>query len=114
MRKFSSFVWKRCEVWLGLQLVHHSSAKSHFLGFGHSGGRKKGKKFWSTLWVLVLWVIWKHRNKIIFDNKMCDVGELFDTIQVKSWAVVRAIYNNAYFSFSDWCLEPRLCMNMIT
>jgi len=49
--------------------------------------------------ILVIWYIWKHRNSIIFDNRVCDVGEVFNKIQVKSWAVVKGKYNNVYFPY---------------
>ena len=54
-----------------------------------------------TIWMIIVWHIWKLRNDIIFNNKVFDSQELFCAIQVKSWAVVREKYKNATFSYSD-------------
>jgi len=74
-----------CENWLNVLLVHHFSAKDHFLGFVQTRGSKKGKKVRSTLCVLVMaYLKVPNRNNIVFNNEMSDVEEVFNLIQDKS------------------------------
>jgi len=45
---------------------------------------KNGFSVGNTVWMIIVWHIWKLMNDIIFNNKVFDSQELFSTIQVKS------------------------------
>jgi len=70
-----------CEIWLGVQFVHHNMPKQHFLGFTLVGLDKRGRCVWKMLWMTVIWYTWKHRNEIIFKNRKCVVIQVFTLIQ---------------------------------
>ncbi|AES95629.1 hypothetical protein MTR_5g027610 [Medicago truncatula] len=47
--------------------------------------RKLRQGFW-LIWHATLWVIWKVRNEIIFNNGTFDVEEVVENIKVLSWS----------------------------
>jgi len=77
-------IWKMCETWLGVQLVHKNMPKQHFLGFTLAGMDKRERCVWRMLWMIVIWYTWKHMNEIIFKNRKCDVIGVCTSIQLKT------------------------------
>jgi hypothetical protein len=37
------------------------------------------------IWNTIIWVLWRHRNKIIFENGIRDLMGVVDEIKVASW-----------------------------
>jgi len=103
-------IWKLCDSWIGVSLVHHNRAKDHFLGFDMLGLNSKENCVWRTVWVAILWGIWIHRNNYIFRNSKIDSEEVFTLVQIKSWAWITSKYPKAFFSYSDWYLSPITCL----
>jgi len=56
-------------------------SEEHFLGFDMLGCNRKGNYFWSVVWLAVVWIIWSHRNNILFRNRQPDVEEVFALVQ---------------------------------
>jgi len=54
--------------------------------------------------------LWKHRNKRVFKSGRIDPFEIFTLSQLKAWSWVVSKARDVCFSFSDWCLEPIVCM----
>jgi len=106
-------LWNRCGGWLGVQFVHHYSVKEHFLRFCAFGMGKSGTGVWRVLWLTIVWSIWKLRNNIAFKNMVCDIVEVFFTIQTKTWAVIRVKFKNSFFSYSNWVIAPLECIKML-
>jgi len=65
--KVSIKFWNMCFSWLGINLVSHNELINHFEQFSCICFNKEGNKLWKSLWVSVIWFIWKHRNKVIFN-----------------------------------------------
>ena len=57
--------------------------------------------------------IWSHRNKVIFSGGVVDHLEIFSLAQLKVWSWVTSKNHTAQFSFSEWCLAPLPCLNMM-
>ena len=111
---FAKQVWCFCYRWLGVLVVSHFEPKNNFDQFRMSPASETVNSVWNTIWVGVVSEIWNHRNNIIFKRGVADVSEVFSLVQVKVWSWVSLNFRSASFSFSDWCLEPMLCMRLIT
>jgi len=94
--------------------VSQNELINHFEQFSCICFNKEGNRLWKSLWVLVIWCIWKHRNKVIFNQAKIDVEEIVTLAQVQSWAWMKHKVKNVKFSFSDWILSPLACINMAT
>ena len=111
---FARRVWCLCYRWLGVLFVSHNEPKINFVQFRMSFSSKMVNMVWNTIWVGVVSEIWKHRNNIYFKSGVADVSEVFALVQVKVWAWVSTNFRLVLFSFSDWCLEPLVCMRLVT
>jgi len=68
---------------------------------------------YGSIWMTVVGKIWKHRNKSIFRNNRIDHVEVFTVMQLKVWSWITSMVVVASFSYSDWCVDPLVCMKSI-
>jgi len=55
-------------VWVGKNFVHCDNATQHF----------EQMTLWTwIMWIVIIWEIWNHKNKIIFNNGVVDPIEIF-------------------------------------
>ena len=110
---FAQRVWCLCYRWLGVLFVSNIEPKINFDQFRMSLSSETVNIVWNTIWVGVVSEIWNHRNNIIFKRGVVDASEVFALVQVKVWSWVSTNFRPASFSFSDWCLEPMVCMRLV-
>jgi len=112
--KFARRVWSLRHRWLGVLVVSHIEPKSNFDQFRMSLASETVNIVWNTIWVGVVSELWNHRNNLIFKRGVADASEVFSLVQVKVWLWVSLNFRSALFSFSDWCLEPLVCMRLFS
>ena len=110
----SSKVWNKCFSWMGISSVNHNELNYHFEQFSCICFNQDGNRLWKSLWVSIVWSIWKHRNRVIFNQAKVDAEEIFTMTQVQSWVWMKHKEKKVKFSFSDWILSPLTCVNMVT
>jgi len=110
---FAWRVWNLCCAWLGVQSVFHNVPLLNFSQFRLSNVSVSVNEVWGVIWIVVVNEIWKHRNKVIFRGGVIDVVEVFALVQLKAWAWVTSKLWDAIFSFSNWCVDPLVCMKMM-
>ena len=64
----------------------------HFECWSKEVSTKKLRQGFWLIWHASLWVIWKARNDIIFNNGTFDVEEVVENIKVLSWSVREVFY----------------------
>jgi hypothetical protein len=57
-----------------------------------------------------VWMIWKFRNGILFDNNRGTVAELVESVKVASWKWWLARSKKGSCLFYEWRAEPGICM----
>jgi len=65
--------------------MNHNELIYHFEQFSYICFNQEGNRLWKSLWVSVVWSIWKHRNRVIFNQAKIDAEEIFKLAQVQSW-----------------------------
>jgi len=58
----------------------------HFSQFKYLGLHTKCSNVWDCMCMDIIWVIWSHRNGVIFKNAIIDMEEVFILAQTKAWA----------------------------
>ena len=58
--------------------------------------------------------LWIHMNYVIFNRGVADASEMFALVQVNVWSWILVKSRSAWFSYSNWCLEPLVCMRMVS
>jgi len=106
-------VWNQCLLWLGLVSAAPIDPFSNFLQLSLGKASASVNSVSGSVWIVVVWEIWIHRNKIIFNGGVVDHLEIFSMAQLKVWTWVTFKVSTAQFSFSDWCLAPMSCLNLL-
>lgn len=102
-------IWCRMFVWIGAHWAPAGEIKSHFVQFSSLLGRGKFRKRLGSLWICVVWVLWRWRNAVIFDHKEWDLRRIEEEIKCRfwSWCVVRREVETN-LSFEVWNKNPFL------
>ena len=111
--KVASKVWCMTDVWVGRAFVHCDNATQHFEQFGFMDLSYVGNCVWKCMWISIIWGIWNHRNRIIFNSAVVDPIEIFAMAQVKGWAWVTYKFPKSNFSYSDWCFDVYECLKSL-
>jgi len=108
--KVALLVWNLCYDWVGMKWANHLESASHFLHFNLIDAPAAINLAFGNIWITLVNDIWHHRNKHIFKGAVIDHSEIFSLAQLKVWSWVTSKDPLACFSFSDWCLDPLVCM----
>jgi hypothetical protein len=103
-------VWERVFNWLGLTFMLPHSILSLLNHVVASSGRKRVKQGLVTIWCAVMWTVWRHRNKIIFDNGVVDGAAILEEIKLASWKWWIGRGKSPLCLFYEWNSEPLLCL----
>ncbi|KAL8535673.1 hypothetical protein ACS0TY_011345 [Phlomoides rotata] len=63
---FSYKVWMPCFNWLGISTALHSKPWMNLLSQCYLFKWKRGRQNAISIWLCVVWMIWKYRNAFIF------------------------------------------------
>ncbi|XP_058740907.1 uncharacterized protein LOC131613238 [Vicia villosa] len=102
-------VWKRIYTWLGEEV---KISLEEFKNFGSIQEKEKNiniKATLNTIWIALIWCIWKMRNTIIFDNGIFSFDEVISNIMFFSWRWSCNRENHSRISFYDWYKLPLSC-----
>lgn len=74
-------LWKSCFKWLDIQVALQSKSHDHFMVMSGMLPRNKGSKIAIGLWICVIWLIWKGRNELLFEDKSFDEAKMIEQIK---------------------------------
>lgn len=72
----------------------HLKANRNYEQFIGSGFTTSQNEEWKDVWMIILWVLWDHKNNIIFRNIAQKLG------------VDNQYIHEVKFSYLNWCLYP--------
>jgi len=110
---FFGAIWCQVRLWLGFSGVDHDIIGDHFLHFTYYlGGMKTRRSFLKLFWLFCVWLFWKERNNIIFNNITTPIEELVEKVKFHSYWWLCA--NNAAFVYGcqQWQSNPLLCLGI--
>jgi len=110
---YAQQVWFLCLKWLGIILVQQNSLKDHFLSFHIPQASFNQNLVLKGIWAAIVRCIWDQRNAIIFKQHVVDAEEILQMAQLKSWLWMKYRASNNSHSFTDWLLNPFVCLKSI-
>nr|KYP39460.1 hypothetical protein KK1_039239 [Cajanus cajan] len=102
----ASSVWYSLCRWLGFSSCLSDSVEGQLLTMSGFVAGKKPARVVVTIWVATVWSLWLHRNKIVFNNGVCDVLEVVESVKYRSWKWLTAGMNHGNIPFVNWLNEP--------
>jgi hypothetical protein len=109
---FSFSIWYAIFKWLGLLLIMPPNLFYLFDCLCGAAVGKNRRKGYQLIWHATVWLIWKARNDIIFNNEIKDERAVAEGIKVLSWRWGLASLNLSPCLLYEWCAEPNLCLDM--
>ncbi|KAF1891164.1 hypothetical protein Lal_00001305 [Lupinus albus] len=100
------YKWLRFNVVLPLNPILHYS---NHLGLVSSS---KCWKAWNSIWLAMVWAIWRHRNDIIFNNARRNINVILDNARVTVWLWFKSIMGKETTTYSEWIDKPIDCLTI--
>nr|KYP70308.1 Putative ribonuclease H protein At1g65750 family [Cajanus cajan] len=104
-------IWLAVANWLEVAVVLPNSLTSLYLYWTNLGIYKKRSQCFQVVWVSVIWLLWLHRNVIIFQQGVMDCKEVLDSIKLRSWKWITSSVPGCSFSYISWYYNPGLCIS---
>jgi hypothetical protein len=107
---FARQMWATICQWLNLTFCLPQSCISLLNYFAEVQNDKKLRQGMVSIWCTAIWALWRHRNRIAFENGTADLLEVVDEIKFTSWKWWIAKSNKPPCLLYEWLQEPRLCI----
>ena len=111
--RFTWLVQSLCDAWLGLKSVDSFNPHFHILQFNLCNAPNYVNLVLENVGIEVVSEFWCVRNNVIFKGGVMDHLETFSLALLKVWSWIFSKIPFVCFSYSDWCLEPLICLNSI-
>jgi hypothetical protein len=103
-------VWQRVMFGLHFHFVIPHNLFSHFDCSYYEAPSLKMRRGFFLIWLSSIWVIWKRRNEVIFNNGVVEMEELVENIKVLAWYWSMSKLKIATCLSYEWCWNPRECL----
>ncbi|GAU33506.1 hypothetical protein TSUD_386510 [Trifolium subterraneum] len=106
------FLYRNCivKIWLGLNFMFPHSTISLLNLLASTPGCKQRRKGMLMIWNAVIWSVWCHCNRAIFENGLIDLAGVLDDIKTTSWRWSIGRSKAPPCLFYEWNSEPVICM----
>ncbi|CAJ2639551.1 unnamed protein product [Trifolium pratense] len=97
--------------WLGVVIVmppNLSILFEYLSGFARS---KKARKGYRLVWHTTLWIIWRARNEVIFNNSIKVAAEFAEDIKVLIWKWSAHKLKTTPCLYYEWSWNPGYCFD---
>ncbi|XP_024626681.1 uncharacterized protein [Medicago truncatula] len=107
-------LWLLISNWFGIVTVFHGTLFSHTHQFCALGGfSKKSTSAFTIIWISVLFVIWKDRNRRIFQNQHEHLEALSERVKLRTYWWLKANFIMFNFEYSFWRQNPLHCLQTV-
>ncbi|XP_024634465.1 uncharacterized protein [Medicago truncatula] len=104
-------LWLLISQWLGFVTTLNGNLHSHASQFCALGGfSKKSVTGFTIIWISVLFVIWKDRNRRIFQQQFDQLEVLLERVKLQTFWWLKANYILFDFDYPYWRKNPFLCL----
>ena len=107
-------LWLLISSWLGIVTVFHAEINIHSKHFSALGGfSKNSRTTFTIIWISVLFVIWKDRNRRIFHNQTDQLVALVEKVKLQTYWLLKAHYITFDFDYPFWRLNHLCCLHTV-
>ncbi|XP_024636174.1 uncharacterized protein [Medicago truncatula] len=107
-------LWLLISNWFGIVKVFHGNIFSHANQFCALGGfSKNSRTAFTIIWISVLFVIWKDRNRRIFQNQVEHLEALFERVKLQTYWWLKADFITFAFDYPFWRQNPLHCLQTV-
>ncbi|GJW16418.1 RNA-directed DNA polymerase, eukaryota [Tanacetum coccineum] len=93
-------LWFRIGVWLELDIPEFVNVEDMFEWIDGQGGDSAHQRILNTTCVASIWILWMHRNSVMFDDSRVKKHQLFDSIVSYSFNWISNRYSRSRFNWN--------------
>jgi hypothetical protein len=109
----SADLWALVWNWLGISFVHAGELRQHFIQFTKMAGMPTYSHFFfKIVWFVTIWVLWKERNRRVFQNTVSTHFSLIEKVKLHSFLWLKSKQLAFAYNYHDWWKHPILCMGV--
>ena len=95
-------LWWESLSWVSVSTAMPQNPRDHFLQHTIATAEVKNSTRWKCWWIALTWTIWKHRNKIVFQNHTFNGSRLLDDAVLLLWTLVKTMEKDFNTHFNQW------------
>ena len=95
-------LWWETQSWVNSLGAFPHNSKDHFLQHDNRSANGVKARRWKCLWVALTWVIWKHRNGVVFHNQSFDGSKVMEDAIFLTWSWLKVAEKGFTVPFSFW------------
>jgi hypothetical protein len=105
----------RIYQWLGISFIAPTCASDNLYHYDHLVGIPRlSHTFMTVIWMATVWVIWKERNNMIFNQKIDTLDHLVDKVKFMPFSWLHANMPTFAYNYNDRWRHPLPCMGVIS
>ena len=93
-------LWWESQSWINSSGVFPHTSKDHFLQHDNRSAVGVRARRWKCWLITLTWTIWKHRNRIVFDNQSFDGSKVMDDALFLLWSWLKVMEKGFTMHFS--------------
>ncbi|GAU43855.1 hypothetical protein TSUD_174730 [Trifolium subterraneum] len=106
-------IWREIVRWLGILVVLAEGGPTHLLTLKNLVlGNGKVRDRMGVIWFVVVSLIWKVRNYMIFNHTGFDWEKLLEESKILSWRILKAQSKGFICDLSMWHMNPLACVRV--
>jgi hypothetical protein len=107
-------IWRKIVNWLGVHLVFPEGGHDHLsLLKNLVPCNNKTRDRVGVIWFTTIYLIWKTRNDMIFNQTGYDWEKLFEEVKILSWRIIKARSKGFTCDLSMWHTNPLACLGVV-
>ncbi|KAK2456949.1 hypothetical protein QL285_004267 [Trifolium repens] len=107
----SSKVWYEIMRWLGVNVIVPHNLVSAFATMVSIGRGKRNTDCLALIWISFMWLIWRFRNNVVFNNKVLIIEELVEHIKFQAWKWFVGRVAKSPCLLYEWQWSPSDCFS---
>lgn len=108
------WLWLLISHWFGIVTVLHGNLHPHATQFCALGGfLKNSRTGFTAISISTLFVIWKDRNRRIFQNQIDHLDALLGRVKLQMYWWLKANYIMFDFDYLHWRKNPLDCLQIV-
>lgn len=104
--RISSMIWERVFKWWGLDEQNIVDVNQVLTLKGRKAWKEDSRKRWEGVVWSTLYILWRHRNEVVFGKKKLNVEIMLSELQWRIFLWLKGRDKKVCWNWTIWCMDP--------